>query len=429
MKRLLIQTQLSNVVNGKFDLSCDSGWAMTINRAREMLKLNPELHIDIMGPKSRQLIGQPKDLHPELFTSNRLRYVEHWVQPNALVTRFDFDWPMVGEYLGLKKHVEDLSLRYDAVYINDPCHLKNFKALFHVIAGYQPKFYVHSHFVDLPSCPKFPLEASLWYSQLEASVKADWNFWQCSSALREFELNALQTLNSKIVDKILAKSTASDDGYSIEEITSPIVKENLRFTQEQWDEKTRGKVVLFFPNRISPSSGDYTNGIKFFFELLPQLHARFNKSEFVVMAGNPNLKFSNTELEDRCGKHGYVKLHDFTLNRDEYKFVASNSDIVIGLYDKDAYGGTSSRECIELGCLPLWLNCNEYSSIAQQARCDKYVLADFSDIIDVAEIMINDVSVSDPQIPAIVKRLQKVIRQKCSYEQTVPDMMSKMDLL
>ena len=230
MKKLLIQTQLSNyTTNGQFVLEADSGWQMCIGRVREMLKLNPDLVIHIIGPMTKesdeqncegQLVTHPHDVNPDLFSTygDRLKYIPMYIEPNALATRYNFDMTLMDWALGLGCHKTNESIRYDAVYINDPMHLRNFKALFLLRGGYQPKFYVHSHFVDVPSCPKFPTEASLWLGQLEAAIKADYNFWQCSSALGEFNQEARKTLKHSVVDEIMLKSSPWDDGYSSSEM-------------------------------------------------------------------------------------------------------------------------------------------------------------------------------------------------------------------
>jgi hypothetical protein len=430
-QRLLVQTQLSNIVNGKFDLGADSGWQMIINRCREMLKLNADLYIDVLVPYNDyydrglvQLVTSVFDVNPDLWKKyggeRRLNYIEHKIVPNALATRYDFCWEEEIYALGLDDKNNE---RYDAVYINDPMLLRHYKAMFHVAGGYQPKFYVHSHFVDVPECPKFPQEASLWLGQCEAALRADYNFWQCESAMNQFFDSMGKWFTQDVVDDVRSKSMPSDDGYSMEEITQPIDKSKLRFSVDDWRLKTWGKIVLFFPNRISHSSGDYTNGVNFMFNILPELRKR--RDDFVVVCGNPNLKFSNDQLLEQCGRNGYVKLHDFTLNRDEYKFVAQHSNISLGLYNKDPYGGTASRECIESGCYPIWLNNFEYASIANEAGVGEYVLAkpDLSDIVDVLDERINSYNFE------VVKRLQKVVRKRCSYEQTVPSMMKRMGLL
>ncbi len=428
MKRLLVQTQLSNVTpQGKFVLEADSGWQMVMGRVREMLKLNSELCVDVMCPNIDQLVNDPTDVNADLWAQHgfigdcRLDFIQHRIIPNALVTRYDFDWEGVKEALSKKVH-------YDAVYINDPMHLRNFKALFHVVAGYQPFFAVHSHFVDCPSRPKFPSQASLWMGQVEACMRADWNFWQCSSALEQFEADAGDLLLLRHVDAIVAKSEPWDDGYSVGEITTDYDMNRVRFSVEEWIAKTKDKVVLFFPNRISPSSGDYTNGMKFMFEVLPELRKR--RQDFVVVAGNPNLKFTNDELVEKCGANGFIKVVPDTLNRDEYKFVASHSDIALGLYNSDTYGGTAARECIELGCMPLWLDNFEYTSIAREAGNWPFLVnKDMRDLSIMADALIHNVKERKGYMDEWRHRLQNVVRSRCSYEATTPAAMKRMDLL
>lgn len=393
-----------------------------------MLKLNPELYIDVIGPRRSTLRTQPEDILPELFKEDRVKWIEIDIIANALVTRYEFNFSQVGVALKLA----DPQHKYDAVYINDPMLLRHYKALFLLVGKYRPRFYVHSHFVDIPSCPKFPIEASLWHGQCEAAIRADWNFWQCESAMREFENEARGWYVEGLVDKIVEKSEPWDDGYSREEITSPVDENKLRFTMEELVEKLRNKVVLFVPNRIGGKgrSSDYTNCGKFMFEVLPEL--RKHCKDFAVVCGNPSQKILNGELEQWCGKDGYVSLVPDALNRDEFKVVARYSHIAVGLYDQDAYGGTAARECIELGCLPLWLDCNEYSSIAREAGCADPCLAkaDFSDLVDVAARLVALVrnrprSTFDP----VKDSLKSVVRKRCSYEATTPSAMRRMGLL
>lgn len=446
MKRLLIQTQLSNInyKHNKFDLACDSGWQMVMGRVREMLSRNRDIDITVMCPIydtddqfGSQVVESPIDVNSLLWKKhgeegdNRLHFFGHRILPNALVTRYDFDWAglSIGLDLGMQKIGK--APKFDAVYINDPMHLRNFKALFHVIGGYQPKFYVHSHFVDVPEVPKFPAECSLWLGQCEAALKADYNFWQCESAMLQFFDSMGKWFTQDVVDDVRAKSMPWDDGYSQMEITDPVDEEKMRFTRHDWEKKTDGKCVIFFPNRISPSSNDYTNGMKLMFDLLPKLNAR--RQDFVIVCGNPNQKFTNKELEEKCGRFGYVSLTPDTFNRDEYKFVARNSDIAVGLYNADAYGGTAARECVELGCMPLWLDNYEYSSLAREAGVERYVLTD-PDMGGILEMFDNaitrihrpsrDVSRND-----INHKLLMVIRERCSYEATTPAAMRKMGLL
>lgn len=438
MKRLLVQTQLSNInyKHNKFDLACDSGWQMTMGRVREMLRLNPDLYVDVMCPfwdldGQCQVIQNPMDVYPILWKKhgttlfggdNRLSYIEHWIQPNALVTRYDFDWSGITQALSRKVH-------YDAVLINDPMHLRNFKALFHIVAAYQPKFFVHSHFVDVPEVPKFPKECSLWLGQCEAALRADYNFWQCESAMLQFFDSMGKWFTQDVVDDVRSKSMPWDDGFSAAEVNEPVNMTKVRFTEEEWKAKTQGKKVIFFPNRISPSSGDYTNGMKFMFELLPKLRER--RQDFVVVCGNPNQKFSNAELAEKCGKDGYIQLTDDTFNRDEYKFVGRNSTFALGLYNADAYGGTAARELVELGCYPIWLDNYEYSGISRElGRWPFMVKTDFSDFVDQVDFAMNVLIDGDARGAArLMRTLQEINRKRCSYEATTPVAMQRMDLL
>ena len=451
MKRLLVQTQLSNYdTKGKFILECDSGWQMVMGRVREMLKLNPDLQVDVMGPKLFdsidesycQVITMPKEVNPDLDwrylyayvdptveNRGRLNYIQHEIIPNALATRYDFNFELLGKLIGLHNHKKHPELKYDAVYINDPMHLRNFKALFMLKAGYTPKFFVHSHFIDNPECPKFPTEASLWLGQCEAAIKADFNFWQCESAMNVFFESMGKQFQPSIVDAVRAKSMPWDDGYSSEEINLPPNMKNVRFDVklfEQW--RALGKRIIFVPNRIGGRgrSSDYTNCGKFMFDILPELRKR--RDDFVVLAGNPSQKFFNHELEAECGPNGYVSLVPDAFNRDEFKLVARNSSIAVGLYDQDSYGGTVARECIDLGCSPLWIDKYEYSSIARGYPF--LAKPDFSDLVDKASFMLEVFKSGDARGAARWQRLLRdEVLKRCSYEATTPPAMEKMGLL
>lgn len=427
--RLLIQTQLSNYdSNGQFILEADSGWQMTMGRVRQILRLVKNLKIDVMGPLLDQLITSPFVLNNDLFEEyhDRLSYIPHKIIPNALATRFDFDFD------GLSNVIKfyDASEPYDAVYINDPMHLRNFKALFELKAKYQPKFFVHSHFIDNPECPKFPKDASLWFGQCEAALRADFNFWQCESSMNVFFDSFSKYFSSDQLNLVKRKSAPWDDGYSSEEINSKINFDNIRFDQGKFKELIDNKIVIFVPNRIGGKgrSSDYTNCGKFMFEILPQL--RELRDDFIVIAGNPNQKFSNQELYQMCGKYGYVSLVHNALTRDEFKFIVKNSDISIGLYDQDSYGGTVARECIELGCLPLWLDNYEYSTIANHANYNFIANPDFSNIVSVIDRLMFEIKTNnDSWRRNIIDKLKSVVQNRCSYEQTTPIALKLMNLL
>lgn len=442
-KRTLFQLQLSNYTPQlKFVLEADSGWQMSIGRARVMLAQNPDLHIDILGPivdnvhsVKSQVITHPYDVNPDLWKKygprgeGRLRYLQTIIVPNALVTRYDFDWAGIVECLGLSDHKVDPSIRYDAVYINDPMLLRNYKAAFYIAAGYTPKFFAHSHFIDNLECPKFPIEASLWYGQCEAAIKADFNFWQCESSMNVFFESMSKHYVKDVVDKVREKSEPWDDGYSTEEINTQPDVSLMRFSEEEFNRVTNGKTVIFVPNRIGGRgrSSDYTNCGKFMFDVLPELRKR--RSDFVVIAGNPSQKFSNDELLSECGPNGYVKLVPDALTRDEFKFVARRSHIAVGLYDQDSYGGTVARECIDLGCVPLWIDKYEYSTIARKAGVSSLLaMNDFSDLVEVADMLIDSCQ-DEAWRYDCNDRLRSVVVKKCSYESTTQSAMKKMGLV
>lgn len=429
--KLLAQLQLSNYDSyGTWVLECDSGFQMVFGRIREMLKLNPELRVDVIGPRRSTLRTQPEDILPELFVSGRVKWIEVDIIANALATRYEFNFSQVGDALGLE---DPQHARYDAVYVNDPMLLRHYKALFLLVGKYRPRYYVHSHFIDNEEVPKFPKEASLWLGQCEAAIKSDFNFWQCESSMNVFFESMAKQFRDEVIEAVKAKSLPWDDGYSQAEITSPYNLRNMRFTPEEWRQKTQGKTVIFVPNRIGGKgrSSDYTNCGKFMFELLPQLRAA--RQDFVVVCGNPSQKIFNHELEEWCGKDGYLSLVPDAFNRDEFKFVARNSHIALGLYDKDTYGGTVARECVELGCMPLWLDVNEYSSIAREANGYPYVIKpDWSDFLEVSSSLIEVVKDSDTNLNSSQNKwkkiLKEVVRNRCSYEATTPLAMHRMGL-
>tara|TARA_R100000808_G_C2155555_1_gene168662 strand:+ start:16044 stop:17366 length:1323 start_codon:yes stop_codon:yes gene_type:complete len=430
MKKLLIQTQLSNYdSNGKFILEADSGWQMVMGRVRVMLDLVPDLHIDIMCPLREQVITQPEQLYPDININPRVNYLRHKIIPNALATRYDFDFEALAILLNLKGHKTQNSLRYSHVYINDPMLLRNFKTLFFLEGGYQPFFAVHSHFIDNPAAPKFPLEGSLWRGQIEAADKADYNFWQCESALNIFLDSLAVEHKDKLVTQIAEKSSPWDDGYSKEEITKNVDVNELRF------EIPADKTVIFVPNRVGGMgrSSDYTNCGKFLFELCNQLYEK--RQDFVVIAGNPSQKFSNKELQQYC--QPYLHLIDDTFTRNEYRYVARKSHIAVGLYNVDSYGGTAARECIELGCLPLWVDNYEYKLIADEVNYPYVANPDLSDVVNVLDNLIDNAQkncyTSEDEIGTVTFNdewgLRNAVQKRCSYERTTTAALRKMRLL
>lgn len=435
-QKLLVQTQLSNYnTKGQFILEADSGWQMCMGRARVMLELNPELQIDILCPRPSQVVTTPEHLNGDLLREfgNRLRFIPHKIIPNAPLTRYDFDMDAESRLLDLAWHKNEPTRRYTHVYINDPMLLRHFRAMFFLLGGYLPKFFVHGHFIDNPEDPKFPTEVSLWHGQVEAAIKSDYNFWQCESAMRVFFDSMSHDYSEQLCMTAYKKSMPWDDGYSQEEINSDVSNNNMRFWHGEFNVATQDKNVIFVPNRVGGKgrSSDYTNCGKFLFEVVPELWKK--RQDFVVIAGNPSQKFSNEELKELCP--AIVNLVPDALRRDEYKYVAARSDIAVGLYTHDAYGGTAARECIELGCLPLWVDMNEYSSLARDVNDWHYLVKpDLSDCVRQLDELL---TLADPdnteenltRYREYHEAFKKVTRERCSYESTTKLAMEKVGLL
>jgi hypothetical protein len=417
--RILVQTQLSNYdTNGLFILEADSGWQMVMGRVREMLKDPDVRQIDIMCPSPAQLKTLPNQIYPLFKNDSRVRYIFHKVVPNALATRYDFNFEKLEDVLATEKP-------YTHVYINDPMLLRNFRALFFLKMGYMPKFIVHSHFIDNPECPKFPVEASLWMGQLEAALKADWNFWQCESALEIFLESAGKWLQPHLVEEIRQKSSPWDDGYSQAEITTPPNMNNVRFSLENTPDDI---VTIFVPNRVGGMgrSSDYTNCGKFLFEIANELWQE--RQDFMIIAGNPSQKFSNDELNNLC--QPYVKLFDGPPTRDEYRYIGRKADIAVGLYDQDSYGGTAARELVELGCLPVWIDRYEYSRIGREAGFARaQELSDVKNLLSRTIDYVKNRNTGGVYHELDIKKedmLKNVVRDRCSYESTTPKAMEIM---
>lgn len=435
-KRLLIQVQLSNYdTNGKFILECDSNWQIWAWRAREMLMLNPELEIDLLLPRDNQLMTPPRDIAPEAFESGRLHTLHDWVIPNAPATRYDFDMKTL-QHLATRPGV-----KYDAVFVNDPALLPNFKALFFLYGKYVPKFFLQIHFVDHPQWSgrqKFPAEVSLWDRQVEAIRKADINFWMCQPTADVVLKDMENDYTASVIRHVVEHSEIWDDGYSQYEASRGYDVSKLRFTEEEFRQKTEGKLVIFAPNRVGGRgrTSDYTHIGEFLFEKLPEL--RKLRQDFVVIAGNPSQKFSNQELQEECGPNGLITLVPNAPNRDEYHYIASHADVSVHLYDTEHHGGVASRECVEMGCLPLWTACNEYQHMADAG--DYHVgmcRPDRSDLVAVLNRLLTFASPgrsqtgerTDPKSKIVHDRLREAVRNRCAYERTTPAAMRLMGLL
>jgi hypothetical protein len=431
MKRMLIQLQLSNYdTKGKFILECDSNWQIWAHRSREMLKLNPELEIDMLCPllsgPNRQVLTHPKEFCPEIFETGRLRLLQTQLIANAPSTRYDFDMRELGTLLGGR--------HYDAVFVNDPALLPNYKALFFLHGmNKHPKFFLQIHFVDHPpgsGREKFPAEVSLWDRQVEALRKADINFWMCEPTAQIVLQDVRRDYRDNVFYNIQNHSHIWDDGYSQTETSQPPDLTKVRFNINLFKELTKDKIVIFVPNRVGGRgrTSDYTHNGEFLFEKLPEL--RKLRQDFVVIAGNPSQKFSNIELQGECGPYGLITLVPNSLNRDEYRFVAGHSHISVHLYDTEHHGGIASRECVEMGCSPLWTDCNEYHNMAEAGG---YAIGmcspDRSDLVIVMGDLLDWIREEPAAAQAAQRRLRAAVRERCAYERTTEPAMKLMGLL
>jgi hypothetical protein len=148
------------------------------------------------------------------------------------------------------------------------------------------------------------------------------------------------------------------------------------------------------------------------------------------LAGNPNQKFSNDELETLCP--AYLKLVPDAFNRDEYKTIASLNPISVGLYNQDSYGGTASRELMWKGTLPLWVDNYEYSTIAKMAGIPKswLVQPDLSDIDEAFNCLLDSYyddlknSNNTSKVIDVMKALRGIAYIRSSYEHTTANALS-----
>lgn len=414
--KILWQLQLSNYdTSGRFILTADSNWQIFTQKAREMIKVDPNISIDVLVPLAQNCLENVSDLTSQLAPQVNVIHVP--IIPNALVTRYDFDWKHISEKLGE-------SLRdYTHVYINDPMLLRHYKALFYVNKC-KPKFVLQTHFLDSPVARIVDDEISYWHGTVEACLKADLCFWHCDSMKLVFEEAIRKDYAQHIVDALSKKSAVWKDGYSITEICDDVNMSNIRFKTDEFNDK----IVIWVPNRIGGlgKSFDYTNNGKFLFEIVPEVWKQRNK-DFVVIAGNPNQKISNDELAKNCP--AYLKLIDGPVNRDEYRWLSRRADIVVGLYTNDTNGGLASLESIEFGAIPYFPNVYEYKVYFDHANWpqDLRVAPDLSN----AALVLNNLldSFSNGSLPMdAFNKLQSFVRSYAAYEHTTRKAMNMMGL-
>lgn len=436
MTRLLIAPQYSGYDrNGMFLLHADSTWNMTASKLREMLRIDPNLIVDVIVPARAQTMIQPEVLTQDIKGIERVRFLRYHIPANAAQTRYDFDYPEMKLLLELAQTEETdfgRAGKYTHVYIMDPMLVRNYKALFFLAFKYKPKFIVNSHFIDDPGNPVVAPELQYWYGQVEGHIKADLNIWQCSAARKVFEDAARKSgFSDELVDSILAKSYDWDAGYSHTEMEKPV--DEAKATERFLYPIPTDKIVVFVPNRMGGKidgverSLDYTNAGKFVLEVVNEVWKK--RQDFVVIAGNPNQKITNKEIRERVP--AYLRLlHDGTFEREEYRYVARRSDIVVGLFNVDSYGGTAWRECVDQGCMPLLADCYEQSFFLNKDRWpdELRVKSDISNAVEAFDAMLDYVKKNGKKNP-----LQSAIRAgviaDCAFENTTEQAMKAMGML
>jgi hypothetical protein len=239
------------------------------------------------------------------------------------------------------------------------------------------------------------------------------------------------------VQNVKDRSTPWDDGYSSEEINAPYHGPNVRIDRLRFDEATLGKTVIFVPNRVGGlgRSSDYTNCGHFLFRVVNELWKA--RQDFVVIAGNPSQKILNREIEEICPPGAFYNVLPAAPNRDEYKWLIDRTDIAVGLYNQDSYGGTAAREILDRGgAFPLWVDNYEYAEIARNVGwpSNMMIRPDLSDAVEITSRVIDfakgkNVDGLDNNALALRERFRKEVRRRCSYEATTPKALERMGII
>lgn len=419
--RVLMQLQLSNYdANGTYILECDSNFQLTVGRTREWLKLDPDLHVDILVPRRYQTLTTPEELTSGIPGFERVTFIRQTLTNHAIKTRFDFNFDEVAHALSKTGKL------YTHVLINDPMLLRSFKALFFTVFLTTPKFIVQNHFVDDLISPKFPKEVSMWHGQVEAALNSDMNVLFTEHLLNDITTSMKEHYNERAIEQVVQKTKIWKGCYSSTEINTPVVEEELRFSPKH-KIFNQEKIVVFVPNRVGGlnRSSDYTNAGHFLFNVVPEVWKK--RQDFVVIAGNPNQKFSNDELAELCP--ALVNLVPNTFTRNEYRFVARRSHINVGLYNKDTHGGTSWRECIDLGCLPLSNDMHEYKFFFDEVKYPFRVKNDLSNCADVLCRLLDHCKREIENDYENDFGLRDAVVDECSYENSAIQCMLDIGLL
>lgn len=415
--KILWVPQLSNYdASGRFILTADSNWNIAVCKLREMVKVDPNIRVDIVVPLPGDCLENAVTLLAENGLAKNVGLHHVPIIPSALVTRFDFPWRKVVDALG--DHIKS----YTHVYVNDPMLLRHYKALFHLNKAH-PRFILQTHFLDSPIARIVDDEVSYWHGTVEACLKADDVLWHCRSMQAVFEEAVARDYQLHICEAIKVKSRAWKDGYSIAEVRKEVDHKNIRFDTRL----LRDKTVVWVPNRVGGlgRSFDYTNNGRFLFDVVPEVWKR--RQDFVVVAGNPNQKVTNDEIAARCP--AYVKLLPGPVNRDEYRWLSERADIVAGLYTNDTNGGLASLEAIEFNAVPLFPDVFEYSVYMNEVEWPSKLRIK-PDLSDAAEVMCNVLDVYAGSIiqDEYMRDMRRFIRHYASYEETTPAMMKRLGL-
>ena len=418
--RILYQLQLSAYDTlGRFILSADSNWNIFVQKCVQLVKLDPDIKLDVLVPESRNLLEDPDLILRELGVRKNVSLVPLPIRPSAVITRYDFPWSDV------ERAFNGRLPSYTHVYVNDPMLLRHYRAMFH-LTKLRPKFIVQTHFLDSPLSRIVDMEVSYWHGTVEAALKSDHCLWHSQSMFDQLQRAMKLDFAQNVIDRVVEKSSVWKDSYSSTEIRRPVSRERMRFVPEE----LVGKTVVWVPNRVGGlgRSLDYTNNGKFLFEIVPELWK--SQRDFVVIAGNPNQKISNDELARLCP--AYVKLVSGPFNRDEYRWLSQRADIVVGLYtDGDTNGGLASLEAIEFNAVPLFPDVNEYKVYFDNVSwpSDLRVRPDLSDCSNVLSELIDKASKCSEELERDRLKLQEFVRSYASYESNTRPTAEKLGLV
>jgi glycosyltransferase involved in cell wall biosynthesis len=411
--RILWQLQLSNYYNGKFSLSGDSNWTTFIAKAKQLLKRDPNIKFDIIMPS---IVHCTEDYYSQLRDEGLAFSTSVWaidIIPNALATRYDFNYDQ------MFNHFSGVAPGITHVYINDPSLLGNYMAMFLNYKWPRPKFIVQCHFLDSPNTRIVPADASYWWRTVEACEKADLMVWHCASQEEFFFGELANVLRDDYIDANFSHSTVWKSGHSTELLDTPVNPLKIRFDTKLLDHNSK---VVWVPNRIGGLgiSLDYTNNGRFMFEEVQKV-----QGDFVVYAGNPSQKISNSLLAQHCAK--YVELLSVALTTDEYKLLTQRADIVVALYTEDTNGGIAVLEAIHYGAVPLMPDIYEYKQYfdAVDWPHEFRVAPDLSNVAEVLQLLLDNLDTLRPY----VKRLQGVIKRMYSFESTTERFYQKLTSL